>query len=251
MTGVTGRPSGPSHLTTTEGTIVRGPVRHGGWRDLEAGPPEPYQHEIPSGEVIACLWHLSDVHLCDAESPARVEYLDRYSDPDSAYRDELGDIGTYRPQEGLTVQVATSMVEAVNRVSTGPTTGVAIEAVLLTGDLTDNAQRNELALIRELDARRFLGGCLKIALRRRVVRTFVEIAYIPLRHGAELALGGRRSGLRGSGWRKYGRERGFKGHKSPLGKVSAARGITAPLPKKCAPHRQLAGARPRLPPRRA
>lgn len=137
-------PSPTSAHTTTEGTIVRGPVRHGGWRDLQSGPPEPYQQAIPSGEVIACMWHLSDVHLCDAESPARVEYLDRYSDPDSAFRDELGDIGTYRPQESLTVQVAVSMVQAVNRVRVGPTTGVPIEAVLLTGDLTDNAQRNEL-----------------------------------------------------------------------------------------------------------
>ena len=99
----------------------------------------------PSGEVLACLWHLSDLHLCDAESTARLEYLDRYSDPDSAYRDELGDIGTYRPQEAFTVQVATTMVRTVNGWTSAPTTGAPIDAVLLTGDLTDNAQRNELA----------------------------------------------------------------------------------------------------------
>ena len=40
------------------------------------------------------MWHLSDLHLCDSESTARLEYLDRYSDPDSPYRETLGDIGT-------------------------------------------------------------------------------------------------------------------------------------------------------------
>ena len=99
----------------------------------------------PTGEVLACIWHLSDVHLCDSESPARLEYLDRYSDPDSPYREELGDIGTYRPQEALTVQVAVAMVETVNAILVGPTTGAPIDTVLLTGDVTDNAQRNELS----------------------------------------------------------------------------------------------------------
>jgi len=130
---------------TTQSTIHRGPERSGGWHDLEATSGEPYQHHLPAGEVLACLWHLSDVHLCDSESTARIEYLDRYSDPDSPYRDELGDIGTYRPQEGLTVQVAVTMVETVNALRTAPVSGAPIDAVLLTGDLTDNAQRNELA----------------------------------------------------------------------------------------------------------
>jgi metallophosphoesterase (TIGR03767 family) len=142
VTGVTHEP--PQHATT-RATIERGPVGPGGWRDLTVGPAEPYQQPVPEGEVIGCLWHLSDVHLCDAESPARLEYLDRYSDPDSPHRDDLGDIGTYRPQETLTVQVAVAMVVAVNAITAGPTTGAPIEAVLLTGDLTDNAQRNELA----------------------------------------------------------------------------------------------------------
>jgi len=129
---------------TTRRTIVRGEPGPGGWRELGEGLPEPYQHPPPRGEVLGCVWHISDVHLCDAESPARLEYLDRYSDPDSPYRDELGDIGTYRPQEILTVQVAVTMVETVNGIDRGPSTGAPIDTVLVTGDLTDNAQRNEL-----------------------------------------------------------------------------------------------------------
>jgi hypothetical protein len=129
---------------TTKATIARGPEQAGGWRELVEGPGEHYQQPVPSGTPLACIWHVSDVHLCDAESPARLEYLDRYSDPDSPFRDALGDIGTYRPQEILTVQVAVSMLHTVNEIGHGPTTGRAVDAVLLTGDLTDNAQVNEL-----------------------------------------------------------------------------------------------------------
>jgi metallophosphoesterase (TIGR03767 family) len=129
---------------TTKATIARGPEQEGGWRNLVAAPGEDYQHPVPTGTALACIWHVSDVHLCDAESPARLEYLDRYSDPDSSYREALGDIGTYRPQEILTVQVAVTMVQTVNEIDHGPTTGRAVDAVLLTGDLTDNAQVNEL-----------------------------------------------------------------------------------------------------------
>ena len=129
---------------TTRATVVRGEAGRGGWRELVTGPGEPRLEGVPIGEVLACVWHLSDVHVCDPESPARAEYLDRYSDPDSPYREELGDIGTYRPQEALTVQVAVAMVEAVNRQLTGPASGAPIDTALLTGDLTDNAQRNEL-----------------------------------------------------------------------------------------------------------
>jgi metallophosphoesterase (TIGR03767 family) len=130
---------------TTEVTVERGPVGPGGWRELQVGPAEAYQDDLPDGEVLGCIWHLSDVHVCDAESPARLEYLDRYSDPDSPYRDDLGDIGTYRPQEAMTVQVAVAMVQTVNAHLAGPVTGAPVDTVLVTGDLTDNAQRNELS----------------------------------------------------------------------------------------------------------
>ena len=136
--------TGPGDTTRT--TIARGAQRAGGWRALTPGAGEPPAHG-PAGkaEVLACLWHLSDLHLCDAQSPARLEYLDRYSDPDSPYREALGDIGTYRPQEVLTVQVAATMISTVGQWSIGPTSGAPIEAALLTGDLTDNAQDNELS----------------------------------------------------------------------------------------------------------
>jgi 3',5'-cyclic AMP phosphodiesterase CpdA len=90
-----------------------------------------------AGELLARIVHVSDTHVCDAESPARLEYLDRLSDPDSIYRLRLGEVGTYRPQEILTVQVLTSLVEAINAHAD------EIDAVIVTGDLIDNAQANE------------------------------------------------------------------------------------------------------------
>lgn len=130
---------------TTRSTLARGTAGQGGWRPLVESGGEGRLGPIPQGEVLACMWHLSDLHVCDAESPGRLEYLDRFSDPDSPYRQELGDIGTYRPQEAMTVQVATTMVRTVNAWGSAPTSGAGIDAVILTGDLTDNAQHNELA----------------------------------------------------------------------------------------------------------
>ena len=133
---------------TTDRTIRR--ATDTGFAYLESAPGEQHVADVPSGEPIAALWHLSDLHLCDAESPARLEYLDRHGDSDSPHREELGDVGTYRPQEILTIQVAVAMVETVNAVRMGPTTGIAIDGVVLTGDIVDNAQDNELGWYQQI-----------------------------------------------------------------------------------------------------
>ena len=140
-----------SHRGTLDSTLAPGAAADLGWRDLEVRDGEPTIGALdPAAIPLAALWHLSDVHLCDAESPARQEYLDRYADPDSPYREQIGAVGTYRPQEILTVQVATAMVETVNDIRHGPILGQPIEAVLVTGDVIDNAQRNELGWYRTI-----------------------------------------------------------------------------------------------------
>jgi metallophosphoesterase (TIGR03767 family) len=95
-------------------------------------------------EVLLTVAHLSDVHVCDAQSPARAEFLDRWADPDSPIGAFIEEIGTYRPQEMLTLQVAEAMVRAVNAVELGPVAGRPVDFALLTGDNIDNAQANEL-----------------------------------------------------------------------------------------------------------
>lgn len=137
-------------VTTLKATIARGVPDALGWRDLVRSGGEPHRGQAPTGRVLACLWHLSDLHICDAESPARLEYLDRYSDPDSPFATYLGDIGTYRPQEILTVPVALQMVQTVNRIDRAPMSRSHIDAVLITGDVTDNAQHNELTWYRSV-----------------------------------------------------------------------------------------------------
>lgn len=94
--------------------------------------------------VLASFIHFSDIHICDTQSPARLEFLDRLADPDHPMQPVVKYIGTYRPQEFLTVQVAEAMVAAANAIQVGPLVGAPIDAVIVTGDVTDNAQHNEL-----------------------------------------------------------------------------------------------------------
>lgn len=121
-----------------------GPAGAGGWRDLVETPAGPRTGTPPHGDPLLTLAHLSDVHLCDAASPARQEYLDHFGDPDSPWAGRLPEIGTYRPQEILTLQVAAAALEAVGRTAVGPVAGAPLDVVLVTGDATDNAQSNEL-----------------------------------------------------------------------------------------------------------
>ena len=98
----------------------------------------------PGTQVLLTIAHLSDLHVCDTQSPARVEFLDRWADPDSPVVDALPEVGTYRAQEILTAHVLEACVKAVNSVVSGPIGGAPVDFAIATGDNTDNAQSNEL-----------------------------------------------------------------------------------------------------------
>ena len=122
------------------------PNRHG-WRQLDLQSRQEGRNSITPliRKPLLNVIHISDTHICDAQSPARVEYLDRYADPHHPASSMLGTlVGTYRAQEILTTQVLESMVQSANLIDHAPITGAFIDAVLITGDLTDNAQVNEL-----------------------------------------------------------------------------------------------------------
>ena len=137
-------------MTTRERTLGRSAPGDRGFRRLAPGPGEPHlERDAPAeafegDEVLATLLHLSDLHVCDAQSPARAELLDRWVDPDSPIADMVGEIGTYRAHELLTAQVVEAMVRALNGVRRGPVAGAPVDAALVTGDNTDNCQANEL-----------------------------------------------------------------------------------------------------------
>ena len=131
---------------TSTNKIVRSKKnQESNWRELllDKGE-EPMGDEPLNAKVLAAFIHLSDIHICDASSPARLEFLDRIADPDNPLSQLVPYIGTYRAQEFLTTQVLEAMVQAANEIKKAPLTGAAIDAVVITGDVVDNAQSNEL-----------------------------------------------------------------------------------------------------------
>ena len=93
---------------------------------LERGPGEPLKGP-EGGRVLAAFGQLTDTHVRDEESPARVPFLDRLGSPLDS---------TFRPQEAFSTQVLDAAVRALNREHP--------QAVVITGDIVDSAQENEL-----------------------------------------------------------------------------------------------------------
>jgi metallophosphoesterase (TIGR03767 family) len=151
------RPSGlvAPEGTTLERTLLR-PSRAGhagGYVRLVAGSGEPHVVRTDLGvrpsrdradrrRGLVAFAQLTDMHLIDVQSPARVEWTDRFNDgsPGSS----LVFSSAYRPHEMLTVQVADAMVRAIERAGRGPVTGVPLAFAVSTGDNADNCQRNEV-----------------------------------------------------------------------------------------------------------
>jgi 3',5'-cyclic AMP phosphodiesterase CpdA len=101
---------------------------------LEHGAGEPLRartelHAGRPGRTLAVFGQLTDTHVRDEESPARVPFLDRLGPPFTS---------TFRPQEAESAQVLDAAVRALDRERP--------QAVFVTGDIVDSAQENELDL---------------------------------------------------------------------------------------------------------
>ncbi len=100
---------------------------------LQVGPGEPLADRTKLGgsqrltRELARLVHVTDAHVMDASSPARVPFLARLGPPLQS---------TFRPQEALTAQVLHGAINA--------TRAQHPELVIQGGDLVDNDQNNEL-----------------------------------------------------------------------------------------------------------
>jgi hypothetical protein len=116
-----------------------GSTLHATWIDprgdgqLRVGPGEPLLARTtlgpatPLGDELARLAHLTDAHVMDASSPARVPFLARLGPPVQS---------TFRPHETLTTHVLDGTVNALR--------GFGPAVVIQGGDLIDNDQTNEL-----------------------------------------------------------------------------------------------------------
>jgi 3',5'-cyclic AMP phosphodiesterase CpdA len=124
-----------SHASATGSTLASTWIDPGGTGTLTPGPGEALiaRTELgparPASGVIATLAHVTDAHVLDASSPARVPFLDRLGAPFES---------TFRPQETLTAQVLGGAMRAVR--------ALRPDAVIQGGDLIDNDQHNELVL---------------------------------------------------------------------------------------------------------
>jgi metallophosphoesterase (TIGR03767 family) len=141
--------------TTVERTLLKGKKGKHGYRKIVVGPGEPHlvrddlmkrvRRPGPARRRgLVAMGQLTDMHLLDAQSPARVEFLDRLDDPGSPYAAALPFQGAYRAQDMLTTHVAEATVRALRRVGRGPVTGLPLSFTVTTGDNVDNTQYNEL-----------------------------------------------------------------------------------------------------------
>ncbi|RVW05392.1 TIGR03767 family metallophosphoesterase [Rhodococcus xishaensis] len=126
--------------TTLEAVAI--PLGSSGYRKLGAGPgwPTLVRTELAEAKdgredrrtALASFVQITDVHIIDAQSPMRFEFVDSFNG------------SAHRPQETLAAQGLTALVRRINALASGPHTQREFDAVVTTGDNTDNKEFAEL-----------------------------------------------------------------------------------------------------------
>ncbi|HSP09961.1 MAG TPA: metallophosphoesterase [Candidatus Dormibacteraeota bacterium] len=143
-------------MLTTERRLGAGPILRAGssapYRSVVEQPGEPHlvraelvakppaDEVVAHGRAIACIGHITDLHVTDVQSPARFEFVNReWEDP--RFRELLT---MQRPHEALNARAVEALLRTFHSIDRAPVTGSAIELVAMTGDSIDNTQLNEL-----------------------------------------------------------------------------------------------------------
>ncbi|MGH2671195.1 MAG: TIGR03767 family metallophosphoesterase, partial [bacterium] len=137
----------PGGSTTVSRTIIG---TGGRYQKLAYGPGEPYLTREDLGTLaqtirrlqrVSLLYfaQLSDTHIIDAQSPARVEFVDAV-----VVQGDFPLGSAFRAQEMQTPFVLDSMVRQLNTLGTSELSGRPLAFAINTGDVTDNKQYNEL-----------------------------------------------------------------------------------------------------------
>lgn len=122
---------------------------NGSYRTLVSAAGEPYIARLDvlgkepdaartsARRSIAYVGHMSDIHIQDSQSPARLQPL-----AGSPIEELIP--GAFRPQEALTVHVQAAMLATMNGARFSPLTGAPMAALLNTGDNADQLSSLEL-----------------------------------------------------------------------------------------------------------
>jgi metallophosphoesterase (TIGR03767 family) len=153
LNGSNGHARSAAELTTLAETLIAGSANDLGYRQVITGRGEPHivRTELAKAldgrhgrrRTLVNFVQLTDQHIVDVESPARVEFLDRYNDGECA---GMPFSSAYRPQEAASARITDAMLKRLRDIKYSPVTGQPIQAMISTGDNTDNQQFNELSL---------------------------------------------------------------------------------------------------------
>ncbi len=134
--------------STLQGTITIGAPVYNQFRKLATGPGEPY---VPRYDLLGkvadpartknrrsliYLGHYTDIHMIDAQSPARLDVMAGQSMSLWA--------GVIRPQDTMQMNVLAEMTKAMNAARLSPLTGAPMAAAVNTGDSADQHSQLEL-----------------------------------------------------------------------------------------------------------
>ncbi|WP_187285838.1 TIGR03767 family metallophosphoesterase [Streptomyces sp. ME109] len=137
--------------TTWDRTVQRESYAQGaGYQRLVAGPGEAHTIRTdlwsrfgPPTTALAAFAQMTDLHIVDDQSPARLEFMDRYADAGPPHHASYPTDSAYRGHEFLSTQVVDAMCQAIADVGKGPRSGKPLQFTIVTGDAIDNCQHNE------------------------------------------------------------------------------------------------------------